>query len=275
MGKKTYYEILEVDSKCSFQEIAKKFRVLALTFHPDKNPERMAQVNFKFCQICEAFEVLSTPELREAYDRYGEKILKNGIPGELGGQQAYRFSGDAFEIFENFFGTANPHTIALNEKGQQIKLAEKIENDIHKDAITERNATHACNLVVSCECTLEEYFYGSTKTVEFDCERLVPCNKSTFETVVREIEIKPGMKDGTRLHFVGEGNRPTDKLRGDLEIVLSQTPHAKYRREGNNLVYKHDISLLDALTMAPFEFKTLDGKLFKITPDEIISPGSC
>jgi len=88
------------------------------------------------------------------------------------GQQAYRFSGDAFEIFENFFGTANPHSIALDDKGQQIKLAEKIENDIHKDAITARNATHAADLVVSCECTLEEFFKGSTKTVEFECGNL-------------------------------------------------------------------------------------------------------
>jgi DnaJ-class molecular chaperone len=62
MGK-TYYEILGVSSEASFQEIAAKFRVLALTYHPDKNPERMAQVNFKFCQICEAFEVLSTRKL--------------------------------------------------------------------------------------------------------------------------------------------------------------------------------------------------------------------
>jgi len=62
MGK-SYYEILGVTSQASFQEIASKFRVLALTYHPDKNPDRMAQVNFKFCQICEAFEVLSTRKL--------------------------------------------------------------------------------------------------------------------------------------------------------------------------------------------------------------------
>jgi len=274
MGK-TYYEILGVEAKCSFQEIAQKFRVLALTYHPDKNPERMAQVNFKFCQICEAFEVLSVPELREAYDRYGEKVLKNGIPGgDLMGQQAYRFSGDAFEIFENFFGTANPHSIALDDKGRQIQLAEKIENDIHKEAITARKETHAADLTVSCECTLEEFFMGSSKIVEFECSKLTEGGQVTYETVEREVEIKPGMKDGTKLFFPGEGNRPTDKLKGDLTILLTTVANAKYRREGHNLVYKHDISLLDALTMAPFEFKTLDGTLFKITPDEIVSPES-
>jgi DnaJ-class molecular chaperone len=128
--------------------------------------------------------------------------------------------------------------------------------------------------MVSCECTLEEFFKGSSKVVEFECSKLTQGGQLTYETVEREIEIKPGMKDGTKLFFPGEGNRPTDKLRGDLTILLTTVPNGKYRREGNNLCFKHDISLLDALTMAPFEFKTLDGTLFKITPDEIVSPES-
>jgi len=56
------------------------FRKLALTYHPQKNLQSKAATNFTFCQICEAFEVLSTDELRSVYDRYGERILKNGDP---------------------------------------------------------------------------------------------------------------------------------------------------------------------------------------------------
>ena len=59
-GGKDYYKVLGVASNSSFQDIAKSFRVLAITHHPLKNPDTMAQANFKFCQICEAFEVLST-----------------------------------------------------------------------------------------------------------------------------------------------------------------------------------------------------------------------
>ena len=77
MGK-NYYQTLGVSANASYQEIAKQFRVLAITYHPLKNTENMAQANYKFCEICEAFEVLSTPQLREAYDRYGEETLKNG-----------------------------------------------------------------------------------------------------------------------------------------------------------------------------------------------------
>ena len=58
MGK-NYYKTLGVSAEASYQEIAKQFRVLAITYHPQKNPTNMAQANFKFCEICEAFEVLS------------------------------------------------------------------------------------------------------------------------------------------------------------------------------------------------------------------------
>ena len=58
-GGKDYYKILGVQPSASFQDIAKAFRVLSITNHPLKNPEKMADANFKFCQICEAFEVLS------------------------------------------------------------------------------------------------------------------------------------------------------------------------------------------------------------------------
>ena len=55
-----YYSILGVNSEASFQEIAKAYRRLALTLHPQKNLANKATTNFQFCQICEAFEVLST-----------------------------------------------------------------------------------------------------------------------------------------------------------------------------------------------------------------------
>ena len=82
------------------------------------------------------------------------------------------------------------------------------------------------------------------------------------------------MKNGTRLVFNGEGARPSEKLQGNLAITIKQIDHPKYRRDGDNLTYRHKISMLDALTTAPFEFKTLDGELFCITPDEIVSPNS-
>jgi DnaJ-class molecular chaperone len=91
-----------------------------------KNMAAKADTNFRFCQICEAFEVLSTDELRAVYDRYGEHILKNGSPGNRNiicltsifidqKHKGYSFNGDPMEIFESFFGTVNPFTIAIDD----------------------------------------------------------------------------------------------------------------------------------------------------------------
>ena len=84
--------------------------------------------------------------------------------GQISG---YAFNGDPFEVFEIFFGTSNPHAIALDETGKQVQMIERIASDLHKDAVTSRKATHAGDLKVACSCTLLEFFYGSTKTVEF------------------------------------------------------------------------------------------------------------
>ena len=74
------------------------------------------------------------------------------------------------------------------------------------------------------------------------------------------------------MRFPGEGNISWDKKRGDLIVRIEQTEHPVYRREGDNLIYRHKLSLKDALTSAPIEFKTLDGEIIKFSADEIISP---
>ena len=80
------------------------------------------------------------------------------------------------------------------------------------------------------------------------------------------------MKPGTVLRFVGEGNQPNNKLPGDLLVTIKAEEHPTIRRNGDDLIYRHKISLADALTMAAIEFQTLDGEPIKYRPDEIITP---
>ena len=93
MGK-NYYSVLGCGSNASQPEIAQCFRVLALINHPDKNKNNgnLAQATFAFSEICEAYEVLSTPELKENYDKFGGALMKNGIPDRKYGFKAgYQF----------------------------------------------------------------------------------------------------------------------------------------------------------------------------------------
>jgi DnaJ-class molecular chaperone len=120
---KDYYQILNVGKTASSLDIAASFRILALQTHPDKNKvaDRLALATFAFSEICEAYEILSTPELKEIYDKYGEELMKTGVPDKKFGFKAgYKFQGNSFEIFEKFFGTLNPYTVALDEHAMQI-----------------------------------------------------------------------------------------------------------------------------------------------------------
>ena len=152
-------------------------------------------------------------------------------------------------------------------------MIEKIESDLHKDAVTERKDTHAADLCVECSCSLLEFFYGSSKTIRFK-KRITHGDGMTEadQLVEKEIEVKPGMKAGTVLRFPGEGNKPHNYLQGDLVVTIKEEPHDSIRRVGDNLIYRHKISLADALTISVVQFNTLDGEIIKFRPDEIITP---
>ena len=100
-------------------------------------------------------------------------------------------------------------------------MIEKIESDLHKDAVIDKSETHAVDLEISCSCTLQEFYYGSSKTLCFE-RTITQGDGKTSETeeISKEIEIKPGMKPGTVLRFNGEGNRPSDRLTGDLIVTV-------------------------------------------------------
>ncbi len=96
---KEYYETLEIADTADETEIKKAYRKLAVKYHPDKNPgDKTAEDKFK--KIAQAYEVLSDPEKRKLYDQYGPDAV-NGQGGRGGGGG---FSGNPFDIFNQFFG---------------------------------------------------------------------------------------------------------------------------------------------------------------------------
>ena len=195
MGK-DYYGILGVPRNASSNEIAARFRVLALSTHPDKNKSdgQFAFATFAFSEICEAFEVLSTSELKEIYDKYGEDLMKNGVPDKKYGFRAgYQFQGNAHEIFEKFFGTLNPFTVSLDEYGKQVGALQG-QSLSFMDAMRVRFS----NLTVTCKCTLEEFYFGCQKEINFERIMLEGDGKRQKMTVGTKIlNIKPGMGPGS------------------------------------------------------------------------------
>jgi DnaJ family protein B protein 4 len=112
MGK-DFYAVLGVKKDANAEELKKAYRKLALKWHPDRNPDNKTASEEKFKEISEAYDVLSDPQKREVYDKWGEEGLKaggnpgaggfGGMGGGPGGAQFYT-ARDADEIFRQFFG---------------------------------------------------------------------------------------------------------------------------------------------------------------------------
>ena len=97
--KRDYYEVLGVARGCSDEELKKAFRKLALEYHPDRNRNEGATERFK--EINEAYQVLTDPQKRAAYDRFGHAGLgQNGAQGFEG----FETFGGFGDIFDAFFG---------------------------------------------------------------------------------------------------------------------------------------------------------------------------
>ncbi|MEL6704647.1 MAG: molecular chaperone DnaJ [Bacteroidota bacterium] len=101
-----YYEILGLSRSASADEIKKAYRKLAMKYHPDRNPgDEAAETKFK--EAAEAYEVLSTPEKRQRYDRFGHAGLRGAAAGGPGGQPGPGFNdiSDIFSAFSDIFGS--------------------------------------------------------------------------------------------------------------------------------------------------------------------------
>jgi len=166
------------------------------------------------------------------------------------------------EIFESFFGTINPFHIALDTRGQQVPMIQKIESDLHKDYVTDESIKED-DLVLNVQCSLKEFFYGATKRIKYTrfngSRKEVSANEtliaeSNCSRVTKDIFIQPGMKEGMVLRFTDEGNFGELKRQGDLVVTLHSADGEQMTRSGNDLIYHHKITLKQALCSEPVEF---------------------
>ena len=122
-------------------------------------------------------------------------------------------------------------------------------------------------------CTFEEIFSGSKKKIKITRSRY--CNTSNVmkdEIKILSLKIKPWWKEGTRIIFHGEGDDTQENLPGDIVFILKELKHKHFRRNGDDLVFVANISLIEALTDCILKIPTIDKRTLLLACPEVMSP---
>lgn len=291
-----YYEILGVARNADKEEIKRAYRRLARKYHPDVNKEPGAEERFK--EINRAYEVLSEPETRARYDRFGEA----GVSGAAAaGFQDFGDVGSFADIFESFFsgfGGMGTQTSGRRRsgpvRGEDLRYDLKLE---FREAVFGGEKEIRINHLETCEvcsgtgakpgtrprscstCTGSGQVRrvtrtpfgsftqvsvcptcnGSGQVIEDKCET---CDGRGQKQVTKKLKITipAGVDDGTRLRVAGEGDTgQRGGPPGDLYVYLFVNADADFQRDGINILSTIKISYLQAILGTPLEVKTVDG----------------
>jgi len=124
-------------------------------------------------------------------------------------------------------------------------------------------------------CTLEELFSGTTKRIKVTRKRLNSDGKTTRpDEKVLEIVVKPGWKKGTTVTFEREGDEEPGVIPADLQFIIGEKEHDRFRRDGHNLVHTVKLPLAEALCGTTLDVRTLDGRTLSVPVTEVVAPGA-
>jgi molecular chaperone DnaJ len=287
-----YYEILGVDRNADKEEIKRAYRRLARKYHPDVNKEPGADERFK--EINQAYEVLSEPETRARYDRFGAA----GVSGAAGSPDMGDFGGFA-DIFESFFGGfAGAGTQTRRRTGPtrgddlrfdlKLEFREAVFGRDRQIKITHLETCTTCNgsgakpgtrprTCTTCggsgqvrratrtpfgsftQVSTCPTCNGTGQMIEEKCDT---CGGAGLNQVSKKLKITipAGVDSGTRLRVAGEGDAgQRGGPAGDLYVYLFVEADTQFQRDGINILSEVKISYLDAILGNKIDIETVDG----------------
>lgn len=294
LSKRDYYEVLGVSRGASDQELKSAYRKLAMQYHPDKNSgDKEAEERFK--EISEAYKVLSTPETRARYDRFGHAGVGTSAASGGGAWGAADFGG--FEdilgdIFGDLFGggarqsrRGGPQRGAdlrfdLDITLEQAYAGYKTQIDVPRlefCATCQGSGAAPGSEPVTCsgcggggQVRFQQGFFSVSRTCP-QCRgagRVITnhckdCRGAGRIEKTHQIEVKipAGVDTGARLRLAGEGEAgPGGGPHGDLYIIIHVQEHDVFERQGNNLYVSVPITFSQAALGAEIKVPTLDAE---------------
>ncbi|MDZ4708551.1 MAG: molecular chaperone DnaJ [Saprospiraceae bacterium] len=298
MARRDYYEILEVTRETDETGIKKSYRKIAMQYHPDRNPgDKSAEDKFK--EAAEAYGILSDPDKRARYDRFGHAGVDGnaggGFSGNMNMDDILRNFGNIFEDspFESFFGGSRAEgggqrgtslrinvTLDLNEiaAGVSKKISVKKQlscNTCGGSGAKDKSSKKTCNtcggsgyvrqvrntfLGQMQTTTTCPQCHGSGQMITSHCATCKGDGRVMGEDTF-DIDIPAGVEDGMQLSVRGKGNAGAKGgPAGDLIIQIKEKAHDSLKRDGSNLVFDLYLNFADAALGANIDVPTLDGK---------------
>jgi len=287
-AKRDYYEVLGVSRDASDGDMKKVYRKLAFKYHPDHNREDGAADKFK--EVNEAYEVLSNPEKRAAYDRFGHAGAE-GFSG--GGFEGFDFGGFG-DIFDAFFGGTATAARQAPQRGTDLHYGIAIS---FEDAVfgceqkIEISRIESCPLCQGTGCkpgskpsrcpdcngtgqvrrVQQSLFgrfvsnvtcrrcHGEGRIIDEPCPECRGTGREEYRRRI-SVSIPPGVDDGAQIRLSGEGHAGIrGGSAGDLYVGLSVKQHEFFAREGDNILYELPLNIALAALGTEVEVPTLEG----------------
>ena len=307
----SYYNVLELSKNATDVEIKKKYRELAVKYHPDKvSVDKKEEATQKFKEISEAYTIISDPEKRKLYDQFG----KDGLNGMAGMSDTHGFN--PHDIFNNIFGgMGGMGGMPFNQQKPQVKPIELIINVTLENLFTGlviNKSYERDNICIKCDATgfidkkphncpkckgnkkitqRMQLGPGIIQQISVDCNDCNgtginknadgKCKHCLFgiikETNTIKITIKPGMVHRQYIEILNEGHTLPNGTKGPVVAVINQEEHKiykRYSRFANNLQIMLEISLADALCGFTKELKHVSNKTIYIKSNDIIKDNS-
>lgn len=294
-NKRDFYEVLGVSKSANEAEIKKAYRKMALKYHPDKNPDDK-EAEEKFKEAAAAYEVLSDPEKRGRYDRFGHAGM-GGAGGFGGGMNMDDIFSNFGDIFGGAFGGGSfggsrgggsqrargtnlrvKMKMTLEEIAEGVTKKIKVNKLVNADGVTYKTCS-TCNGSGRI-MRVTQTFLGAMQTQStcHACQgvgKMIDKRPSDADAQglkrqeeVIEVKIPAGVEEGMQLSVSGKGNAgPFDGIPGDLIVVIEEVAHEELRREGENLHYEAFINFVDAVLGETIEVPTVNGKAkIKVEP---------
>ena len=266
---KDYYAILGIKKTASADEIKKKFRQLALKYHPDRNQgNKAAEARFK--QIGEAYDVLSDEDKRAQYDTFGQfwqqrtstSRTKTNNNTSSNSTNQVDFNSTDFSQYGNFeefidellgrFSTPNTST----SRQYSSQTSSKNPSDRDSNRVGETISTDGRT---SINLTYSEAFRGTSKRLKIGTETV-------------EVRIPAGAKPGSRIRIAGKGKLNSySQQREDLYLNVVLEPHSFFSFEDDSLICEVPIAPDEAVLGASISVPTPDGKVKMKVPAGINS----